>query len=131
VRANSIGDEVLVIRPHVPDIALIYKVGQEASVAPPITEKICTGVHAKSRFFVEHFWRKVPVSELRTLLFGALGYASIERPECVGNGLDVLTVKDGALLPLETFEPDSPVIESAMSSLRSAVESVLFSAAPR
>lgn len=133
VSAEPIGvpplmNSVLVIRPLIPDIALISKYGDRTSVSPQIPDKICTGVQAKSYFLVEQFWRKIPVDRLKTLMLGALGYAAIERPESVGNGFDVLTIKDGITLPLETFEPDSPIVESAMHGLKIAIESALFPA---
>jgi hypothetical protein len=126
ILANSVGDEVLVIRPNV-DLSLIHRTGKEVSVPPVIADRICTGVYAKSRFFVENFWERRSLKELRKLMFVALGCAAIERPESVGRGFDLLTItKEGC--SWETFSENSPEIREAVDEMMSTVDAVLFPA---
>jgi hypothetical protein len=125
IKARSVGDEILVIRPSIPDIVLVSKRDTDATVGPPLTEKLCIGVYAHSRFLVEHFWRPAPLSELRKLMLVTLAYAAKERPESVGDGFDIFTIKAGKY-EMETVLPDALEVARASNQMSEAIGGVLF-----
>jgi len=125
VKARSVGDEILVIRPHMLDIVLVSKRDIEATVGSPLTEKLCTGVYAHSRFFVEHFWKLAPLSELRKLMLVTLAYAAQERPESVGDGFDIFTIKNGNY-ERETISSDAEEVLKAVGKMDEFISRNLF-----
>lgn len=124
VLSKSIGDEVIVVRPSVGDVALINKFAGETSVSP-IPDRRCTGIIAKCRFLTELFWRDSDVAGCRQLALILLHFASIERPESVGDGYDLLIVENG-VYRWERIPPDSKEVLDLAVEFSKAVDRSIF-----
>jgi hypothetical protein len=113
IRANSIGDEVIVVRFSTSnaDAALINKKEDAVSVSA-IPQHLCTGVNVYARFLTEEFWSNRSVDSLRKLALIAMGYAAKERPTEVGCGFDLMVLKDGKV-GWESYTEDDSRIRSA------------------
>jgi hypothetical protein len=128
VVAKSTGDEVMVIRPFVGDVALINRFASDATVSP-IPDRRCTGVIAKCRFLTQLFWRESTVSELRRLALILLHFASTERPESVGDGYDLLVVENGKVKWEKEKPLDSEEVQELVLKFSRAIDQSIFSPA--
>ena len=126
VIAKSTGDEVIVVRPFAGDVVLINRFASDASILP-IPDRRCTGVIAKCRFLTELFWSKTDVAALRRLALILLHFASIERPESVGDGYDLLIVKNGKVEWYEKMQLDSEEIKDLILNFSRAINQSIFS----
>jgi hypothetical protein len=128
VIAKSTADEVMVVRPFVGDVTLIYKSASEPSVSS-IPDRRCTGIIAKCRFLTELFWRESTVSELRRLALILLHFASTERPESVGGGYDLLIVENGKVKWEKEKPLDSEEVQELVLKFSRAIDQSIFSSA--
>lgn len=91
-------DEILVARTD--DWHYLLRVLVQNTEAPSfltVEEYVCTGdILGSARFLIDHFWRKdMNVSQLKKLALLAIAYASKENPSGIGGGADIVTIKAG------------------------------------
>lgn len=117
-QASNTADEVFVIRPSVLDNMLVVtRQGIRPATGAWLKDRVCIGMDTPSRFLPHHLWKRCSVAELRPVALLAVAFASIEYPQYVGEGIDLLTVKKGKRV-WERFAPFDPDIQRAVDNFQ-------------
>jgi hypothetical protein len=117
-------EEIVVVRHQFLD-AFRMVIGTNGDVSP-ITDKLCTGVTSSACFLATHFYRRKSVDDLKKFVLLVLDCAAREFPQWVGNGYDLVTLREGYKPHWERFGPDDNHLVSLRDDFNKAVNQLLF-----
>ena len=121
-------DTVLLANCRVPGaVQTIDRSTAALATVTPVTRWITTGSNAvPARFLMHHFWRKAPVRELVPLLLLTLYCACNEGEGSIGQGMDIVILKDQSWQPLESYDVDGGKTEELWHQFEKCTHSLLF-----
>jgi hypothetical protein len=91
-----------------------------------ISEKQCVGAKTSACFLATHFYEKRPVEQLKRFVLLVLDHAARELPNWIGNGYDLVTIKEGQQPHWELIESDGDYLRSIRTEFKLAVRSALY-----
>jgi|HubBroStandDraft_1064217.scaffolds.fasta_scaffold124980_2 hypothetical protein len=121
-------DTILLADCYAPNtVSMITRTGATLAPVTPITQWITTGSNSvPARFLMQHFWRKVPVDALVPLVLLTLHCACKEGEGSIGEGMDIVLLKEQTWQPLKSYDVDGGKTEELWHQFEKYTHSLLF-----